>query len=69
MNIQQTIISSYHHQSNAQVEACIKFVKHTITNVLILTRISDFQIESIPVGSGLPNPTTMLFNMLLKSPP
>ena len=30
MNIQQTITSSYHHQSNGQEEAYIKFVKHAI---------------------------------------
>ena len=30
MNIQQAITSSYPHQINGQVEACIKFVKHTI---------------------------------------
>ena len=30
MNIQQTITSSCHHQSNGQVEAFLKFVKCTI---------------------------------------
>ena len=30
LNIKQAV-SSYHHQSNRQVEACIKFIKHTIT--------------------------------------
>ena len=30
LNIEQTLSSSYHHQSNRQVEACIKFVKHTV---------------------------------------
>ena len=34
MDIQQSIISSYHHQSNGQMEACIKFVKHTIRKCL-----------------------------------
>ena len=27
LNINQAITSSYHHQSNGQVKACIKFVK------------------------------------------
>ena len=36
LNIDQAITSSYHHQSNGQVEACIKFVKHTIKNALII---------------------------------
>ena len=30
LNIDWTIISSYHHQSNGQVKVCIKFVKCTI---------------------------------------
>ena len=29
VNIEQATLSVYHHQSNGQVEACIKFVKHT----------------------------------------
>ena len=36
LNIEKTATSSYHHQGNGQVEACINFVKHTITNPLIL---------------------------------
>ena len=39
LNIDQTIISSYHHKSNGQVEACIKFAKYTIKNVLITITI------------------------------
>ena len=30
LDIDQSIISPYHHQKNRQVEACIKFVKHAI---------------------------------------
>ena len=30
LNIEQAVSSSYHHQSNGQVEACIKFIKCTI---------------------------------------
>ena len=30
MNIPQTVKSSCHHQSDGQVEACIKIVKQTI---------------------------------------
>ena len=33
LNIEQAVSSSYHHQSNGQVKACIKFIKHTIKNV------------------------------------
>ena len=32
MNMEQLTLPSYHHQSNRQVEACIKFIKHTIKN-------------------------------------
>ena len=32
LNIKQIVSPSYHHQSNRQVEACIKFIKHTIQN-------------------------------------
>ena len=39
MNIWQSIISSYHHQSNGQLEAFIKLVKLTIKNALTLTEM------------------------------
>ena len=29
LNIEQAVSSAYHHQSNRQVKACIKFIKHT----------------------------------------
>ena len=29
INMEQAVFSAYHHQSNGQVEACIKFIKHT----------------------------------------
>ena len=35
LNIEQAFLSSYHHQSNEQVEACIKFEKAHTKNVLI----------------------------------
>ena len=30
LNIKQAVLSLHHHQSNGQVKACIKFIKHTI---------------------------------------
>ena len=39
MNIQQPITSSHHHTCDVQVEACIKFVKHTI-KMLTLIKMS-----------------------------
>ena len=40
LNIEQAVSSANHHQSNRQVEACIKFIKHTFKNVLILVGTS-----------------------------
>ena len=39
LKIQQSITSSYHHQGNSQVEACIKVVKYTIKKALLLTKL------------------------------
>ena len=39
LNIKQARSSSYHHQSNGQVEACTKFTKHTIKSVQTLVVI------------------------------
>ena len=33
INVEQATSSAYHHQSNGQVEACIKFIKQTFKNV------------------------------------
>ena len=35
VNIEQVVSSAYHHQSNGQVKACIKFIKHTFKNMMI----------------------------------
>ena len=35
INVEQAVSSAYHHQSNRQVKACIKFIKHTLKNALI----------------------------------
>ena len=35
LNIEQEVSSSYHHQTNGQVEACSKFIKHSMKNALI----------------------------------
>ena len=39
LNMEHVVSSSYHHQSNGQVEACTKLVKCTIKNVMTLTHI------------------------------
>ena len=33
INVEQAVSSAYHHQSNGQVKACIKFIKQTFKNV------------------------------------
>ena len=39
MNIKQSITSSYYHQSNGQVEVCIKFLNVQSKNALILIKM------------------------------
>ena len=68
LNIEQAFSSSYHHQSNRQVEACIKFVEHTLKKCFDSwsdPHIALLQIQMTPLGQGLPRPTTMLLNYLV----
>ena len=65
MNIEQDTSLSYHHQSNGQVEVCIKFMKHTMkkcneTNDDI--HIALLQIRAPPLKRGLPSPAMLFFN-------
>ena len=66
----QAITSSFLHQSNGQVEICIKFVKCTIKKDL--TNKDDInivllQIRSTPIGTRLPSPATRLFNRPIRA--
>ena len=64
LNIEQVFSSSY-HQSNRQVEVCIKFVKCTLKKCFDSKgdpHIAILQIHMTPLGPGLPNLATMLFN-------
>ena len=70
LDIEQAVSSSYHHQSNRQVEACIKFIKCTIK------KCSDsggdiymamLQIRTTPLGQGLPSPAMLLFKCLVRN--
>ena len=65
LNIKQAFLSSYHHQSNGQVEVCIKFVKYTLKKCfdsMLDPHIALLQICMTPLGQGLPSPAAMLFN-------
>ena len=65
LNIEQAFSSSYHHQSNWQVEACIKFVQCKLKKCFDSRgdqHIALLQIWMIPLGHGLPSPATTLFN-------
>ena len=57
--------SSYHHQSNGQVEACIKFIKCTIKKCSDSSgdiHMALLQVRITPLGQGLPSLETLLFN-------
>ena len=68
LNIEQALSSTYHHQSNGQVKACIKFIKCTLKKCansggdihMVL-----LQIHTTPLGQGLLRLATLLFNNLV----
>ena len=65
INIEQAVSSAYHHQSNGQVEACIKFIKCTFKKCAESDRdknIALLHICTTPIGQGLPSPATLMFN-------
>ena len=70
LNIDQTLLSAYHHQSNGWVEACIKFIKCTLKKCANSSgdiHMALLQIHTTPLGQGLPSPATLLFNCLVHS--
>ena len=65
LNIEQAVSSSYNHQCNGQVEACIKFIKCTMKKFFDSggdIHIAILQITTTPLGQSLPSPATLLFN-------
>ena len=57
--------SSYHHKSNGQVEACIKFVKYMIKKCRETDDDVHFallQVRLTPIGAGLTSQATLLFS-------
>ena len=56
LSIEQATLSSYHHQSNGQGEACIKFIKCTIKKCFDTKTdiyIALLQIRATPLEPGL----------------
>ena len=58
VNIEQVISSAYHHHSNGQVEASIKFIKCTFKKCTDSGKdinMALLQICMTPLGQGLPS--------------
>ena len=65
LNMEKAVSYFYHHESNGQVEVCIKFINQTLKKCMHTNadlHITLLQIRSTPLGQGLPNPVTLLFN-------
>ena len=65
INVEQAVSSVYHHQSNRQVEACIKFIKCRFKKCANSGRdinMALLQIHKTPLGQGLPCQATLMFN-------
>ena len=65
VNIEQATSSVYHHQSNGQVEGCIKFIKCMFKKCADSGSDIDMallQIQMMALGHGLPSPSTLMFN-------
>ena len=65
MNVEQATSQSYHHKSNGQVEAYIKFMKCTMTKCIETNddiHVALVQIRATSLGPGLPSPAKLLFN-------
>ena len=69
LNIEQAFSSSYDHQSNGQVGACIKFVKHPLMKCFDSRgdpHIALLQIQMAPLNQGLPSPANILSNCKIR---
>ena len=69
LNIEQAVLSLYHHQSNSQVEACIKLIKCTIKKCSDSggdIHMALLQIRITHLGQGLLSWAMLLFNHLVK---
>ena len=64
INVEQVVSLAYHHQSNGQVEACIKFIKCTFkkcANSGWDINMALLQIHTTLLGQGLPSLATLMF--------
>ena len=64
LNIEKAVSSSYHKQSNGQVEACIKVSTFTMKKCFVSEgdlHIAMLQLRTAPLGQGLQSPATLLF--------
>ena len=65
LNVTCAALSSYHHQSNGQAEACIKLGKHTMKkchDIKSDIHLALLQVRMMLLVQGLPSPATLLFN-------
>ena len=65
LHIECAALSSYHHQSNGQVEVCIKLVKQTMKkchDTKSDIHLALLHVKTMPLGPGLPSPASLLLN-------
>ena len=65
INVEQAVSLAYHHQSNGQVEVCIKFIKDTFKKCADSggdINMALLQICTTLLGQGLLSPATFMFN-------
>ena len=65
INVKPAILSAYHHQSNGQVEACIKFIKYMFKKCANSSgdiNMALLQIHTTLLGQGLLSLATLIFN-------
>ena len=65
INVEHAVSLAYHHQSNGQVEVCIKFVKCTFEKYADSggdINMALLQICTIQLGQGLASLETLMFN-------
>ena len=58
INVEQAVSSAYHHQSNGQVEACIKFIKHTFKKCADSSRDKNITLLQICTNANTPRLAT-----------